>query len=59
MTFGHVQNKRDALEIETFRSQLAALVAAPSWAGTQLRAGRFVDELPSLFRVVPSCLVWN
>lgn len=58
MTFGHVQNKRDALEMETFRTQLAALVAAPSWAGTQLRAGCSVDELQCLF-VLIFCLVWN
>lgn len=40
---------------ETFRSQLAA----PGWAVTQLRAECCEDELPSLFRVISFCLVWN
>lgn len=59
MTFGHVQNERDTLENETFRTQWAALVATPSWAVTQLRAGCFADELPSLYRLISFCLVWN
>lgn len=44
---------------ETFRSQLAALVAAPGWAVTLLRAGCCEDELPGLFRGISFGLVWN